>query len=306
MTNKKSTQNIRLAFILNLSFSVIELVGGLFTNSVAIITDSLHDFCDSLSIALSWILERKSEKKPDQRYTYGYGRFSVLGALITSTVLFASSLIALIVAIPRIMNPAAVHYDGVLILAVFGFAINGFAAYKTAKGRSLNEKAISLHLLEDVLGWAAVLITGLLMKIFDLPVLDPILSVMIALFMMFNVVKNIKTIFEVFLEKAPKGVNIEEITAHLFHNEAIKDIHHIHLWTLDGSNKYITLHVLLSDDIRDIEEIIAIKGYIKEELAEHGIHHSSIEFEFINEICDSHECDVETDSNSHFGHNHNH
>jgi len=300
---KKSTQNIMTAFLLNFIFSIIELIGGLYTNSIAIITDSLHDFGDSLSIAASWFLEKKSEQKPDKEYTYGYGRFSVLGALISTMFLLVTSIIVIYNAIPRIINPEEVNYDGILILAVFGALINGLAAYKTAKGHSLNEKAINLHLLEDVIGWIAVLITGIIMKIFDIPVLDPILSILITIFILSRVIINLKKIFEVFLEKAPEDIDIKSLKKHILKNKDIKDIHHIHVWTMDGSNKYIMMHIKIGEDAKK-KDIIAVKSYIKEELIEHGFNHSTVELEFENEECLNYECNVETSTSSHFGHNH--
>ena len=303
MEEKKSTKNIKIAFLLNLSFSIIELLGGIFTNSVAIIADAIHDFGDALAIGTSWFLEKKSEKKPDEVYTYGYGRFSVLGALISTVFLLVSSVTVLYIAIPRVMNPTYVHYDGVLALAVLGVLVNGLAVFKTSKGKSLNEKAISLHLLEDVLGWIAVLITGIIMKIFDIPILDPILSLVITVFIIVRVLKNLKAIFEVFLEKAPKDININELKGHILKNENIKDIHHVHLWTLDGVNKYATLHATVNDNIEE-DVIINIKDYIREELHEHGISHSTIDIEFDKEKCNSHKCEFESSSGNHFGHNH--
>jgi len=300
---KKSTKNIRTAFLLNLSFSIIELIGGIYTNSIAITTDSLHDFSDSLSIAISWFLERKSEQKPSKTYTYGYARFSVLGALISTIFLLVSSVVIIYASIPRILRPQEVNYDGVLTLAVLGLFVNGLAVYKTAKGSSLNEKAINLHLLEDVFGWAAVLVIGILMKIFNLPILDPILSILITAFILFRVIKNLKAIFEVFLEKAPNDINIQELKEHLLKDKNIKDIHHVHLWTLGGVNKYITLHVTISDTSNKFM-IIEMKNYIRRELHEHKISHSTIEFEFENEKCTTHECVAENNSNNHFGHNH--
>ncbi|MDR0930201.1 MAG: cation diffusion facilitator family transporter [Clostridiales bacterium] len=305
---KKSTKNIRLAFLLNFIFAIIELVGGFYTNSIAIITDSLHDFGDSISILVSWGLERKSERQPNKNYTYGYGRFSVLGALICSIFLLATSIIAVAGAIPRLFTPADIDYNGVLILAVLGFMVNGVAVLKTSRNHSLNERAISLHMLEDVLGWAAVLVVGIVMKIFNLPILDPILSILIAIFISFNVLKNIKKIFEVFLEKSPTDINMDDLKKHILSNNNIRDIHHIHLWSLDGVNKYITLHAIISKDIAR-EDIVAIKSFIKTELAEHGISHSSIEIEFEDEECDGPECHVNaenTGGGAHFGHNHNH
>ena len=230
---KKSTKNIRTAFLLNLIFAIIELIGGIITNSITIIAGSLHDFSDSLAIAISWGLEKKSEKKPDKDYTYGYTRFSILGALISSIILFVTSIVVIYEAVTRIINPVPVDYNGVLILAVFGLIINSLAVYKVARGSGLNEKSISLHLLDDVFGWAAILIMGIIMRIFDISILDPIVCLLITAFILFETIKNLKSVFEVFLEKAPKDVDMQELKKHLLKNEDIKDIHHIHLWTLD-------------------------------------------------------------------------
>lgn len=184
--SKKSTNNIKTAFFLNLGFSIFALFGGLYTNSVSIISDSFHDFGDALSIAISWGLEKKSEQVPNKNYTYGYKRFSLVGALITSVFLIIGSVVMLFNAIPRLVNPERIDYNGVLMLVVIGVLINGFGAYRTAKGSAINEKVVSLHLIEDVLGWVAVLISGIIMKFLDLPIIDPILCILITIFILFN------------------------------------------------------------------------------------------------------------------------
>lgn len=286
---KKSTKNIKTAFFLNLFFSMIELVGGIVTNSISIISDSVHDFGDAISIAIAWVLEKKSEKEPDKKYTYGYARYSVLGALIASVILVIGSVVMLYNAIPRIIRPEEVNYDGVLILAILGLAVNGFGAYKTAKGNSLNERTISLHLLEDVLNWAAVLAVGVIMKIFDLPILDPILSIGIVIFILMHVVTNIREIFAIFLEKTPEDVDIDEIGKELLKNQSIEDVHHMHVWSADGVNKYITIHVQV-DDETDNNKIIEIKKDIRHRLEHCEINHATIEIEFASEECEEQEC----------------
>lgn len=301
---KKSSKNILTAFLLNFIFSVIELVGGIFTNSISIISDSVHDFGDAISIAIAWLLEKKSEKKPNEKYTYGYLRYSVLGALVTSVILLIGSVLMVYNAIPRLLNPVEVKYNGMLILAILGLTINGIGAYKTAKGEKISEKTVSLHLLEDVLGWMGVLVISIAIKIFKAPILDPIFSLVITAFILVNVVKNIKIIFEIFLEKAPRDINIEEIKEELLRNDKIQDIHHIHIWTLDGIKKYMTMHVLVNSNISN-QEIIELKKEIHKELKENKIHHITIEIEFDNENCNKYECyiDMEEDQ-SHLGHHH--
>ncbi len=131
---ENSSKNIKIAFFLNLCFSIFELIGGIFTNSISIISDSVHDFGDCISIGISYFFEKKSKRKPDNKYTYGYLRYSLMGALITSFVLLLGSTLVLYNAIPRLFNPEDVNYNGMLIFALFGVAINGYAAYKTSKG----------------------------------------------------------------------------------------------------------------------------------------------------------------------------
>ena len=150
----KTEKNIRIAFFLNLAFSIFELIGGLFTGSVAILSDALHDVADAASIGLSWLLEKKSQKRPDEHYTYGYGRFSVLGSVITTVILLAGSTVVISNAVERIMHPTAIRYDGMILFAIVGVCVNLAAAFVTREGDSLNQKAVNLHMLEDVLGWA--------------------------------------------------------------------------------------------------------------------------------------------------------
>lgn len=284
--SNKSTKNIQLAFMLNLGFSIFELIGGLYVNSISIISDSIHDFGDSLSIGLSWLLDKKANKKPNEKFTYGYLRFSVLGALINSLILTIGSLIMIYNAVPRLISPQEINYNGVFKLAFVGLLANGYGAFKTSKGKAISEKVISLHLLEDVLGWASILICSIIMKIFDFPILDPILSIFISIFILFNVFKNIKKIFEVFLEKSPNNIDTNSIINSLKENKSIVDIHHIHIWTMDHINNYCTLHVVIKND-ETTQSIIKIKEYIRNELKKYEIKHVTIEIEFNNELCDS-------------------
>lgn len=302
--SKKSTNNIKTAFFLNLVFSIFELFGGLYTNSVSIISDSFHDFGDALSIAISWGLEKKAEQVPNKNYTYGYKRFSLVGALITSVFLIIGSVVMLFNAIPRLVKPERIDYNGVLMIAVIGVVINGFGAYRTAKGSAINEKVVSLHLIEDVLGWVAVLISGIIMKFLDLPIIDPILCILITIFILFNVFKNIKNIFEVLLEKAPDNIDIDLLIYKLLENKDIVDVHHVHLWSADSVDSYATLHVKVVDGL-SWNEIIDIKRFIREKFKEEKIGHVTLEIELESEDCVSVECATEKrNARACFGHNH--
>lgn len=287
---RSSTKNIFIAFILNLFFSIFELIGGILTNSMSVMADSIHDFGDAISILTSLILEKYSTKQPNQDYTYGYLRYSTFGALITCTILLVGSILMLVNAVKRIFNPVVVNYDGMLILSIIGITINLIATAVTHKTSNLNEKMVSLHILEDVLGWACVLVGSIIMRVTNLHIIDPILSICVSIFILVTAIKKFKSILDILSEKKPNKINTEELKKHLLNIEKIKDIHHLHIWTIDGINNYITLHVLIDENI-EIKELENIKEKIKEELKEHEINHSTIEFE--TKKCKNCSCKVE-------------
>lgn len=286
-----STENIKIAFYLNLMFSILEAIGGFLTNSISIMSDAIHDLGDSISVGLSYIFERKSRKLPNDKYTYGYLRYSLLGALITSFVLLFGSVVIIYNAIPRIISPEKVNHDAMIIFAIFGVIINGYAAYKTSKGAKTNERVISLHMLEDVLGWIVVLVGSICIKIFDLYIIDPILSILISIYILIHVYKYLKDVFDIFMEKVPSDIKIDEIKKKLISNNSIiGDIHHIHLWTMDGVNNYMTAHIVLNTT-KSEKDIIKLKNEIKRELREQKIFHVTLEIEYKKESCNDENCD---------------
>lgn len=288
-------KNIFIAFILNLFFSLIEFVGGIVTNSIAIISDSIHDLGDAIGIGVSWFLERKSSKAPDEKYTYGYTRYSVLGAIITNVILLSGSIIVIYNSIIRIINPTPVNYDGMIIFAIFGFLINLIAAYVTKESDNLNEKSINLHMLEDVLGWVVVLIGSIIMRFTDISIIDPLMSIGVAIFIFIHAFKNLKEILDIFLEKIPSDVSIEEIKRHLLEIDGVIDIHHIHIRSIDGNINYATMHVVVEKENK------RIKDKIRKELEEHNIPHVTLELELADEKCESSKCSVE---HHHIHHHH--
>ena len=295
----KTEKNILIAFLLNMAFSIFELVGGIFTNSVAIISDAIHDFGDSITIGISYFLEKKSKKKPDNKYTFGYTRYSILGAFITNTILTIGSVLVIINAVKRFINPVEINYDGMIIFAIFGVIVNFLAAYFTKEGDSLNQKAVNLHMLEDVLGWAVVLIGAILIKLTKINVIDALMSIGVAIFILIHSIKSFKCILDLFLEKTPNGIDIEELKEHLQKIENVQDVHHIHVWSMDGFNNYATMHV-----VTGLKDTKHLKKEIKEELKEHGISHTTIEFEETGYECKEIECTVEEPH--HNGHHHYH
>lgn len=295
----KQQKNILIAFILNLLFSVFEFFGGIFTNSVAILSDSIHDLGDAISIGISYFLERKSKKKVDKKYTYGYVRYSVLGGVITTTVLVIGSVLVIINAVKRIINPVEVNYSGMIIFAIVGVVLNFIAAYVTREGDSINQKSVNLHMLEDVLGWIIVLIGAVVMNFTDIKIIDPIMSIGVAVFILIHALKNLKKVLDLFLEKTPDDIDIDHLKEHLLEIENVEDIHHIHVWSIDGYNNYATMHI-----VTDYEKAKEVKKKIREELEEFNICHAILETE--EEVCEDVECNVELNNNEHHHHHHHH
>lgn len=279
-----SGKNLKIAFFLNLGFAIIEFIGGLFVNSVAIISDALHDLGDSVSLGLAWYLDKKSKKEANQKYTFGYERFSLLGAFINSVILILGSVFIISEAVERIQNPESVNALGMMIFAIFGIAMNGYAAYRLHGGSSLNERVVRLHLMEDILGWVAVFIAAIVMQFVDVPVLDPILSILITLYILFNVFKRLKETLHIFLQGAPEGVNICEIEEKLNDIENVASMHHTHVWSLDGQHHVFSTHLKLKE-IKDFNEIMEVKAKTKEILDQYDFDHYTIETELVEEEC---------------------
>jgi cobalt-zinc-cadmium efflux system protein len=279
-----ATGNIAVAFFINLAFTVFEVIGGFYVNSVAILSDAVHDLGDSLSLGIAWYLQKKSTTDANEKYTFGYKRFSLMGALINSIILILGSIYVIYESILRFIHPEATNAKGMLIFALVGVAVNGFAAFRLSKGNSMNEKVLSWHLIEDVLGWSAILIASIVMIFWDLPILDPILSLAIAAFVLYNVFKRLRETLYVFLQGAPQEIDLPELKRKILEIPKIKSIHHTHLWTLDEENQIFTIHIVMSG-LSDLAEIIRIKKQVKAYLKESHISHATIDLEFEDEHC---------------------
>ncbi|MGZ5243681.1 MAG: cation diffusion facilitator family transporter [Bacteroidia bacterium] len=279
-----STKNIALAFFLNVAFTVIEIIGGFFVNSVSILSDALHDLGDSFSLGISWYLQKKSENHANEKFTFGYKRFSLLGALINSVVLIIGSGFVIYHSVLRILNPEPTNATGMFLLAILGLAVNSYAAFKLSKGKSMNEKVLSWHLIEDVLGWAAVLVTSVLIYFWQLYILDPILSLCITAFVLWNVFKRLKETVYVFLQGAPADIDLIGLKQHISELPLVKSIHHTHIWTLDEESQVFTIHVVLRQ-LSGLHDIITVKNKIKDLLKKAGIAHATIDIELEDESC---------------------
>lgn len=279
-----NNDRIGWAFFLNVTFTIIEFIGGWLTNSTAIMADAVHDLGDSLSIGLAWLLSRFSDKEPSLTYSYGYKRLSLLGALFNSIVLVVGSIWILFEAIPRLSNPEMPMAEGMLGLALLGVAVNSYAVFKLKAGETMNEKVLTWHLLEDALGWVAVLIVSIVLLFVDLPILDPLLSIGFTLFILFNVVKNLKATLVLFLQGTPEEATQLKIKEKLSNIPEVNNIHHMHFWSLDGESHVLTAHLTLNQDY-DVNQLIQLKERVAQSILEFNLSHTTIEFEFPNEIC---------------------
>lgn len=279
-----SGERIGFAFFLNFIFTIIEFIGGALTNSTAIMADAVHDLGDTLAIGLSWMLDKAGKKEADHGFTYGYRRLSLLGALINGAILVIGSLWVLSEAIPRLAEPQMPHAVGMTGLAILGVTVNGFAAYKLSGGQTLNEKVLNWHLLEDVLGWVAVLIVSIVLLFADWPILDPILSIAFTLFILINVLKRLSQTIRLFMQAAPDNGMANEVKEKLLALNHIADIHHFHLWSLDGEHHVLTAHLLLDTPIDNVVQT-EIKQAVKTAIAEYNFSHTTIEFEQNLEAC---------------------
>ena len=222
----------------------------------------------------------------------------MIGGVITTLILLIGSVLVVMGAIERIISPTEIHYNGMIVFALVGVCINLCAAFFTREGGSINQRAVNLHMLEDVLGWAVVLVGAVIMRFTHFTLLDPIMSIGVALFILINACRNLGEALEVFLEKTPHGIDTSEITEHLSSIDGVLGVHHMHIWTMDGEHHYATMHLVIQGDGHEIKKLV------REELREHGITHVTLETESEDEHCDAEECHVEC--NGHAGHHHHH
>ncbi len=269
----KTDKNILIAFILNLFFSIFEFAGAILTGSVAILSDAFHDLGDALSIGLSYIFEKLSQKKPDERHTYGYVRYSVFGGVVTTLILLVGSLVVIYNAVRRITKPTDINFDFMIVIALVGIAVNLCAALITRKGKSINQKAVNIHMLEDVLGWAVVFVGAVVMRFTGFTLLDPLMSIGVAVFIFYKAFINLKAAFDTFLEKTPCGISVAKVEERILSIDGVVNVHHIHLWSLDGTEGYATMHIVTDGDNHTIKE------EARQALLELGVIHATLEVE---------------------------
>ena len=270
-------ERVRLAALLNIAFTILEFFGGIWTNSLAILSDALHDFGDSIALLVSWFFERAARRQPDSSRTFGYQRLSLFSALFSASILIGGSIVIIIQAIPRFFNPELVNAFGMVGIAVIGITFNGAGFFMLRKGESLNEKVLSWHLLEDVLGWIGILVGGVIIYFWKIYLLDPILTIALTTFILYNVTKNLKETINILMQGVPKHINLEAVKQDIITIKGVIGLHDIHIWSLEGETDVFTAHVVLNNETLRSPE--PTKQTIKETLQKHHIEHSTIELE---------------------------
>ncbi|MCO4792414.1 MAG: cation transporter [Bacteriovoracaceae bacterium] len=274
-----------MAFFLNAGFAVIEFIGGYLTNSVAIYSDALHDLGDSIALLFSWYSEKISHKDPDEKFTYGYRRFSVLSAFINGFILLGGSFFVLYEAVKRLSSPEPVVPEGMLVLAILGVLVNSIAAWRLSKDDGINQRMVMFHLMEDILGWVAVLIVSIILLFKPWYILDSILSILISLIILRGVYKNMLTVGAIFLQKFPESLEMDQIKEAICSLELVQSVHAVKGWSIDEEHSYLGFHVTVPK-VTQMGQIDDIKTKVKAILHDHKVFYSTIEFE----SSDDYEC----------------
>ena len=243
----KSSKNMTIAFLLNFSFAIIEFIFGLLFNSSAVLADAVHDTGDALAIGLSTLFEKISTKKEDREYTLGYKRYSLLGALLTSVILLVGSTLVIVENVPKLFAPEKVNYDGMLVLGIFAIVVNTAASRVVSHGHSHNESILSLHFLEDILGWVAVIVVSLILRFTDWYFLDPLLSLVIAGFILSQALPKFWENIQIFLDHVPRDVDLSQLYQEIAALENVRVITQLNVWTTDGLEKFSMLHICLEN-----------------------------------------------------------
>lgn len=284
-------KNMRIALALNLTFSCIEFAGGILTNSVAVLSDAIHDLGDSIAIAASLFLEKKAGEGRSHNFTYGKRRFSTLAAFITSLVLMIGSAVILWEAVPRFFHPEPIKVNGMLWLAALGVVFNLAAMIRLRSGssQSLSQRAVMLHMLEDALGWVAVLVGAGIMYFTHWYWIDPLLSVSIALFIFFNAARNTLAVLRIFLQAVPDVFKEQELKSALEKLSGVVDVHDLHCWTMDGEHNILTVHLTVPEHY-GLSQSNELMNRARKLMAGQNIQHTTIQIETAGHSCGLREC----------------
>ncbi len=262
-----------LAFFLNLSYAIVEFIAGGVFGSSAVLADSVHDLGDAIAIGVSAVLETISNREEDSHYTLGYKRFSLLGALVTAVILMTGSVLVILENITKLFHPQPVNDEGILWLGIIAVSINVLASLVVRKGKTKNESILSLHFLEDTLGWLAVILMAIVLRFTDWYILDPLLSLVISFFILSKAIPRFWSTIKIFLDAVPEGVDIKQVKRDLEQLDHVASINQLNLWTMDGLEKNAIVHVCL----KEIEQMELCKESIRTLLKNYGFQNITIE-----------------------------
>lgn len=299
----KSKYAVWLAFFLNLSYAIVEFIAGGIFGSSAVLADSVHDLGDAIAIGISAFLETISNREEDSHYTLGYKRFSLLGALVTAVILMTGSVLVILENITKLVHPQPVNDEGILWLGIIAVSINVLASLVVRKGKTKNESILSLHFLEDTLGWVAIILMAIVLRFTDWYILDPLLSLVISIFILSKAIPRFWSTLKIFLDSVPEGVDIKQVKSDLEQLDHVASINQLNLWTMDGLEKNAIVHVCL----KEIEQMEVCKESIRTLLKDCGFQNITIEVDADLATHQAHKRKIEEleVSQSH-GHEHHH
>ena len=269
----KAKYTVWLAFFLNLSYAIVEFIAGGIFGSSAVLADSVHDLGDAIAIGISAFLETISNREEDRRYTLGYKRFSLLGALVTSVILIKGSILVILENITKIFNPQPVNDEGILWLGIIAVSTNVLASLVVRKGKTKNESILSLHFLEDTLGWLAVILMAIILRFTDWYILDSLLSLVISIFILTKVLPRFWSALKIFLEAVPEGVEAGNLEKDLETLTNVNSVNQLSIWSMDGLENNAIIHIC----IKDWEKIMETKEAVRQFLEERGVQNITIE-----------------------------
>lgn len=299
----KTKHAVWLAFFLNLSYAIVEFIAGGIFGSSAVLADSVHDLGDAIAIGVSAFLETISNREEDSHYTLGYKRFSLLGALVTAVILMTGSVLVILGNITKLFHPQPVNDEGILWLGIIAVSINVLASLVVRKGKTKNESILSLHFLEDTLGWVAVILMAIVLRFTDWYILDPLLSLVISIFILSKAIPRFWSTLKIFLDAVPEGVDIKQVKSDLEQLDHVASINQLNLWTMDGLEKNAIVHVCL----KEIEQMELCKESIRSKLKDCGFQNITIEIDADLASHQTHKRNMEElEAVQNHGHEHHH
>ena len=299
----KTKHAVWLAFFLNLSYAIVEFIAGGIFGSSAVLADSVHDLGDAIAIGVSAFLETISNREEDSHYTLGYKRFSLLGALVTAVILMTGSVLVILENITKLFHPQPVNDEGILWLGIIAVSINVLASLVVRKGKTKNESILSLHFLEDTLGWLAVILMAIVLRFTDWYILDPLLSLVISIFILSKAIPRFWSTLKIFLDAVPEGVDIQQVKSDLEQLDHVASINQLNLWTMDGLEKNAIVHVCL----KEIEQMELCKESIRSKLKDCGFQNITIEIDADLASHQTHKRNMEElEAVQNHGHEHHH